>query len=104
MARYFSFRWLTAAVLAMAISSGGPARAQFVCGDRDYLVARLAETFLEKRIVYGVAGDTAIVEVFVSPSGTWTMLMTDVTGQSCIVAAGNGWENTLAVTASEHGN
>ena len=104
MARNFLFRWIRLAVLgaAMALPSLS-AQAQFVCGAHGDVVTRLAEAIQERRIGYCVAANAAVVEVFVSTSGTWTMLMTDVKGQSCIVAAGDGWENTLAVVASEHG-
>lgn len=101
MARYFSFRWMRiAAVALVAMVGANTAQAQFVCSDHDDLVARLAEAFQEKRIGYGLAGDAAIIEVFVSASGTWTMLMTDVRGRSCIVAAGDGWESIGAVAVS----
>jgi hypothetical protein len=50
-----------------------------------------------------VAGQAAIFEVFVSASGTWTILMTDVKGQSCILAAGEGWEDTLATAVGQPG-
>ncbi|UCI08420.1 hypothetical protein [Mesorhizobium sp. B1-1-8] len=78
-------------------------QAQIVCGGHDYLVARLAAAFEEKRLGYGVAGEAAIFEVFVSASGTWTILMTDVKGQSCILAAGEGWEDTLATAVGQPG-
>jgi hypothetical protein len=80
-----------------------PAQAQVICGGHDYLVARLAEAFEEKRLGYGVAGQAAIFEVFVSTGGTWTILMTDVKGQSCILAAGDGWEDTLATAVGQPG-
>jgi hypothetical protein len=51
-----------------------------------------------------VVGQAAIVEIYVSASGTWTMLVTDVQGRSCIIATGEGWENTLAVTTTAQGN
>ncbi|WP_434724381.1 hypothetical protein [Mesorhizobium sp. RIZ17] len=104
MARDFSFRWvkLTAVGAVMALSAL-PAWAQVICGGHDYLVARLAAAFEEKRLGYGVAGQAAIFEVFVSPSGTWTILMTDVKGQSCILAAGDGWEDTRATTVGQPG-
>ncbi|CAI2932603.1 hypothetical protein [Aminobacter niigataensis] len=47
-----------------------------------------------------MVGNSAVIEVFVSATGTWTMLMTDVRGRSCIVAAGDGWESTLAVAVN----
>ena len=104
MARLFSFRWIKlAAVGAMMALPAVPARAQVICGGHDYLVAKLAEAFEEKRLGYGVAGEAAIFEVFVSAGGTWTILMTDVNGQSCILAAGDGWEDTLATAVRQPG-
>ncbi|MDX8531624.1 hypothetical protein RFM41_09295 [Mesorhizobium sp. VK25A] len=104
MARDFSFRWVKlAAVGAMMALPAIPARAQIICGGHDVLVARLAAAFEEKRLGYGVAGQSAIFEVFVSASGTWTILMTDVKGQSCILAAGEGWEDTLATPVGQPG-
>ena len=104
MAREFSFRWIKlAAVGVMMALSAVPARAQVICGGHDYLVARLAAAFEEKRLGYGVAGPAAIFEVFVSASGTWTILMTDVKGQSCILAAGDGWEDTRATAVGQPG-
>ncbi|MGX5803334.1 hypothetical protein ACWGS9_19055 [Bradyrhizobium sp. Arg314] len=104
MAREFSFRWVKlAAVGAMIALPAVPARAQVICGGHDYLVARLAEAFEEKRLGYGVAGQAAIFEVFVSASGTWTILMTDVKDQSCILAAGEGWEDTRATAVGQPG-
>lgn len=101
MARYFLFRWIRMVALGAAVTlSAVSAQAQYICGAHDDLVMRLAEAFQEKRLGYGVVGNTAVIEVFVSTSGTWTMLMTDVRGQSCIVAAGDGWESTPAVIVS----
>ncbi|TKB09478.1 MAG: hypothetical protein E5V75_30805 [Mesorhizobium sp.] len=104
MAREFSFRWVKlAAVGAMLALSAFPTQAQIICGGHTYLVARLAEAFEEKRLGYGVAGEVAVFELFVSESGTWTILMTDVKGQSCILAAGEGWEDTLATPVRQPG-
>ncbi|PBC06324.1 hypothetical protein CK220_01850 [Mesorhizobium sp. WSM3860] len=88
---------------AMMALPAVPVQAQVLCGGHDDLVAGLAEVFEEKRLGYGVGGDVAIFEVFVSASGTWTILMTDVKGQSCILAAGEGWEDTLATAVGHPG-
>lgn len=76
--------------MAMA---GTPVRTQETfCAEHDELAGRLAELFQEKQIAYGVVGAFAIMEIYVSAAGTWTMVMTDVADKSCIMAAGEGWE------------
>ena len=57
---------LIAAAMALVAA---PAQAQFLCRDHDDMAAWLAETFREQRVGYGLAGDTAIVEVFASAEG-----------------------------------
>jgi len=39
-----------------------------------------------------LANQTAIIEVFTSKSGTWTILLTRPDGASCIVSAGEASE------------
>lgn len=93
-----SFRWIgNAAIGAAMMLPALPARAQFVCSDHDEMVSGLAETFEEKRLGYGVVGRTAVIEIYVSERGTWTVLMTDVRGRSCVIAAGDGWESSTSV-------
>ena len=105
MAHKFSFLWIRMAVIGAALAlSTLSAQAQFICGGHSDLVAGLAQAFQQKQIGYGVVGQAAIVEIYVSASGTWTLLITDVNGQSCILAIGEGWENTLTVNAMAHGN
>lgn len=101
MAHKFSFRWITIAAIGTALAlSTLSAQAQFICGGHSDLVAALAKALQQKQIGYGVVGQAAIVEVYVSASGTWSMLVTDVQGRSCIFATGDGWENT-AITAAQ---
>lgn len=69
-----------------------PAPAQQVCGEREAVVARLAEHFGEVRRDAAPASLSAFYELFASePGGTWTLLLSDVDGVSCIVAAGRDW-------------
>jgi hypothetical protein len=90
-------RWIAMAAAGLLfLLAAMPAQAQYFCQKHDKMVALLAEDFRERRLGYGLAGSTMIVEVFVSAGGTWTMLMTDVRGFSCIIAAGDGWEVEVA--------
>lgn len=71
----------------------GTAAAQLArCEARADIVATLSDTFGEKQYAYGLLGPQAIIEVFVSQKGTWTMVLTGSDGTSCILAAGLGWE------------
>jgi hypothetical protein len=100
MAHKFSFRWIRIAAIGTALAlSTLPAQAQFICGGHSEIVAGLAQAFQQKQIGYGVVGEAAIVEIYVSANGTWSMLVTDVQGRSCIFATGDGWENTAIATA-----
>jgi hypothetical protein len=84
---------LAVALMAASIAS---AHAQQNCGPRGDLVAHLGDKYQERQVGYGVAGAFAIMEIYVSATGTWTVIVTDVAGVSCIVAAGEGWETTIA--------
>ena len=104
MAHTFSFRWIRIVAIGAALAlSTLSVQAQFVCGGHGDLVAGLAQAFQQKQIGYGVVGQAAIVEIYVSASGTWSMLVPDVQGRSCIFATGDGWETTDTVTAPAQG-
>lgn len=67
------------------------------CADHGLLVARLAERYGETRQAIGLAGPGHMVEVFASDeTGSWTILVTDLAGQSCLIAAGEAFERTEA--------
>ena len=40
----------------------------------------------------GLNKDGTLLEVFVSPQGTWTVLVSSPQGHSCIAAIGEGWQ------------
>ncbi|WP_119270469.1 hypothetical protein [Taklimakanibacter deserti] len=39
-----------------------------------------------------VINEKAVLEVYLSRKGTWTMLVTDPSGITCILAAGDAWD------------
>ena len=61
------------------------------CAPREVLVRFLTENFNETRIGMGLSTSGAMVELFGSKSGTWTILVTSPGGPTCSVAAGYGW-------------
>lgn len=87
----------TAAVLS---SPAGAALAQApACAPHAAVVQGLAEQYREKPQSIGVVDGNTVVEVFVSDQGTWTIVATDTSGKSCVLSAGEGWDNTAVVAA-----
>lgn len=79
-----------------------PAVAQGICAEREIIIEGLASRYGEAPVSRGLAGDTTLVELFTSEqSGSWTILATQSSGLTCVVAAGSGWENTQPVPAGD---
>lgn len=103
MARKSLIGW-TKALLAAAIVVGGTisANAQYAyCSPHGEMIAKLGEKFQEKRFALGTIGEMAVMELFVGDKGTWTVLVTDVSGKSCILAAGDNWESTVILSGTD---
>jgi hypothetical protein len=80
---------------ASAQTSNEPVGATNVCGERNDLVQRLSAEFKENQAAVGMLHETAILEVFVSDVGSWTILATGTDGRSCVLAAGQDWETAI---------
>ena len=70
-----------------------PALAETSCGPRADIVAKLAQEFHEDQQAVGFVNENAVLEVFVSGSGTWTIIATSTDGKSCLISAGQDWES-----------
>jgi hypothetical protein len=68
------------------------AEAATACGNRAEFLKTLKNKFQENGRALGIIGKTNVLEVFTSKEGTWTILVTAPEGKSCIIAAGNSWE------------
>lgn len=92
-----------AAILAATGVATAPAFAQSpeFCGKRSDIVAKLASEFKEKSMAVGRVDEKAVVEVFVSSDGTWTILATGTDGNSCVVSAGEGWDSKILVSGED---
>lgn len=93
---------IAAALLLIAMSAAA-AQAQSVCGDRAKIIKVLAGKYKETPAAFGIAGSRNLVELFTSPSGSWTMLMTEPKGVTCILATGQGWEELPVTPPSKMG-
>lgn len=65
------------------------------CAPYAALKSALEKRFKEHRDARGLSSDGRLVEVFVGPNGSWTILITDPDGLACIAAAGEGWQKNL---------
>lgn len=80
------------AVLTALVLVAAPAAADARCVQRDVAVAQLADRHGEHPRARGLSPGPVMVELFVSPSGSWTMMITRGDGLSCPLAAGHEME------------
>ena len=80
---------LFAIVLATVATN---AEAQQLCLLHDVAVEKLMQQHDEQVIGRGLASNgQRMVEVFVSPDGSWTLTTTDIQGRTCVMASGDSW-------------
>lgn len=90
----------TALTLALGTAAFGamslPAAAadNMICGKRDKIISQLQGKYGETARVMGFSKGAGVVEVFANErSGSWTILITNPTGMSCLMAAGEAFES-----------
>jgi hypothetical protein len=71
-----------------------------ICLAHADIEAKLLSDFGEKKLGHGISGDGTLVELFIAPTGTFTVVKTSPRGVSCIVDFGESWQtlNALEVT------
>ncbi|MFQ5619931.1 MAG: hypothetical protein ACE5FR_13265 [Rhodospirillales bacterium] len=79
-----------------------PAQAQTVCGERRAVVANLEKTYSEAPVSIGLASNGSVIEVLASPSGSFTIILTQPNGLSCVMAAGENWQDLPKRLAGAH--
>jgi len=91
---------VTAASFALGLT-GAPATAagQPICGAHDDVASGLEEQYAEIPSARGLATAGMMIEVFVSPEGTFTIVATRPDGTSCLLAAGEAWHKLATVSA-----
>jgi hypothetical protein len=89
----------TAIAAVTGVALAGNAWAAGKCGEHDQIVKALSSKYKESRRVMGLVSTQSVMEMFMSPQGTWTMLVTNTQGESCIIAAGEAWQELEVKTA-----
>ncbi|MEM9221076.1 MAG: hypothetical protein AAGB11_01565 [Pseudomonadota bacterium] len=94
------------AVAALALAIGltvAPdlTEARTVCKDRSEIVKILSKKFKETQQAFGRQSDRRVLELYASPNGSWTAILTLPSGQSCVVASGEAWTTLPPVPIGE---
>ena len=72
-----------------------PAMAEPVCIPRVDLIAKLDADYAERQTMRAAESRGGVVEVYVSPQGSWTMVVIPPTSgplQACLIAAGTDFK------------
>ena len=88
-------RWMLAAMIAVFLCLFVVAAnaAAFACGKRSDLLAKLLSQHSEVPVAIGLSNTGGVIEVLASPDGaTFTIIMTQPGGVTCLLAAGEYWE------------
>ena len=83
------FVCLIALIFCLTIST---AAAQTACAERSVIVQKLAAEFKENPTAMGMDSGGRIIELFLSRTGSFTILVSYPNGQSCILATGQRWQ------------
>ena len=81
------------ALSLLAATPAANAEETRACAERSRVVQKLEQKFGETLRSLGLHRDDGLVEVYASEeTGTWTILMTRPDGTTCLLAAGQRWE------------
>lgn len=65
---------------------------QFVCNEHDFVVKQFKDNLGEAPAARGITEDGWLFELLVSERGSWSVLLTQPDGTSCLVASGSDFE------------
>lgn len=63
------------------------------CDKHAAIVQVLATRYSERKEAFGMQADGRVLELYVSDRGSWTVLVSQPSGWSCIVAGGTHWSS-----------
>ncbi len=87
------FKRLISAGLVFGMAcTAPPVQAQVACAARNVVTSRLEAIYDERLRLTGLESAERIVEFWASDqTGTWTILLTNADGTSCVAASGDAW-------------
>jgi hypothetical protein len=81
-----------AALVGIAALPASAEVQQPVCGIHQDVLQWFKHAYSETPVSIGLTTNGAVIEVLKSPEGTWTIVMTQPNSVSCLMAAGEGWQ------------
>lgn len=79
-------------------SQPAAAQQQPACTARADVISHLAKKYSEAPVSLGLANNGGVIEVLSSKKGSsWTIIITMPNGTSCMIAAGENWEDVPKV-------
>ncbi len=71
------------------------AKAEMLCAERENVIQGLERGYAETPLARGLAESGVLIEVFTSPAGTFTIVMTHPGGPSCLLRVGDHWNGLI---------
>ncbi len=92
-----------ALMTALAVLSFSTAvSAQAICNSRSNFLDNLGKRYAESPTAIGLVSNGSVLEVLSSENGSWTIIITQPNGTTCMVASGESWE-TINVASADPG-
>lgn len=92
--------WATIIAAAVATSAGAAqAKTDQQCAPRADIIKALGDKYHESVAGRGLINPNVVLEIFVSDQGSWTVLASDIKGQSCVMSVGEGWDSPTITAA-----
>lgn len=88
---------ITSTIVAAAILPATAGAAPTFCGARGDVLMKLASDFREQPTSAALTSDGQLLEVLRSDSDmTWSIILTNPDGLSCLVATGESWQDKMS--------
>lgn len=68
------------------------AHAAPTCAPRAEILDKLVTRYSEERQSIGIAANNSVIEVFASETGSWSIIATMTSGETCLIATGESFE------------
>ncbi len=92
---------VVAFAFALLLHTAATVKAQPVCMPHDEFRVELQRNFLEAPVAIAIANNGALIELYAKrDKSSWTLVMTSPGGTSCVLVAGEEW-NELPIREEE---